>query len=55
MNIKADENTILIGHSSGAEAAMRYLETYKLLGCVLVGACHTDVSGAEIREIMQFF
>ena len=36
-------NTIVIGHSSGAVAAMRLLEDTKLLGCVLVSACHTDL------------
>jgi uncharacterized protein len=39
----ADENTILVGHSSGAVAAMRYAETHRLLGSVLVGVCHTDL------------
>jgi pimeloyl-ACP methyl ester carboxylesterase len=39
----ADDQTILIGHSSGAVAAMRYGETHRLLGSVLVGVCHTDL------------
>jgi len=39
----ADANTILIGHSSGAVAAMRYAENNKILGSVLVGAMHTDL------------
>ena len=39
----AAENTILIGHSSGAVAAMRYAETHRLLGSVLVGVSHTDL------------
>jgi predicted alpha/beta hydrolase family esterase len=39
----ADEHTILIGHSSGAVAAMRYAETHRLMGSILVGVCHTDL------------
>jgi serine hydrolase len=39
----ADERTILIGHSSGAVAAMRYAEAHRILGSVLVGVCHTDL------------
>jgi len=43
----ADEDTILVGHSSGAEAAMRYAESYKIKGSFLVGACHTDLDDPE--------
>ena len=39
----ADEHTILIGHSSGAVAAMRYAESHRLLGSILVGVCYTDL------------
>ena len=39
----ADADTIVIGHSSGAVAAMRYAESHRLLGSVLVGVCHTDL------------
>ncbi|MDH4064191.1 MAG: alpha/beta hydrolase [Acidobacteriota bacterium] len=39
----ADEDTILIGHSSGAVAAMRYAETHRLLGSILVGVSYTDL------------
>jgi len=39
----ADENTMLIGHSSGAVAAMRFAETHRIAGSVLVGVCHTDL------------
>ena len=42
-SLDADEDTILIGHSSGAVAAMRYAETHQLLGSVLVGVCHSDL------------
>ena len=41
--LDADQDTILIGHSSGAVAAMRYAETHRLLGSILVGVCHTDL------------
>jgi predicted alpha/beta hydrolase family esterase len=41
--LDADENTILVGHSSGAVAAMRYAETHRLLGSILVGVNHTDL------------
>ena len=47
--LDADEDTILIGHSSGAVAAMRYAETHRLLGSVLVGVCHTDLGDAFER------
>ena len=40
----ADENTILIGHSSGAVAAMTLAQTHKILGSVLIGACHTHLN-----------
>jgi len=43
-DLKADENSILIGHSSGAIAAMRIAETHRILGSVLVGAYHTHLN-----------
>jgi predicted alpha/beta hydrolase family esterase len=42
--LKVDENTILVGHSSGAIAAMRIAERQKILGSVLVGAYHTHLN-----------
>jgi predicted alpha/beta hydrolase family esterase len=45
----ADEQTILIGHSSGAVAAMRYAESHSILGSVLVSACYTDLGEASER------
>ncbi len=44
-----DENAILIGHSSGAIAAMRYAESNKIFGSVLVGAYQTDLGIASER------
>lgn len=41
--LRCDENTIIIGHSSGAEAAMRFAEKYRVKGIVLVSACVTDL------------
>ena len=38
-----DEHTIVVGHSSGALAAMRLAEKHRLLGIVLVAACHTPM------------
>lgn len=45
----ANESTVIIGHSSGAVAAMRYAETHQILGSVLVGACYTDLGEASER------
>ena len=38
-----DEDTIIIGHSSGACAAVRYAEENKVAGLVLVGAYTSDL------------
>src|SRR5438477_8297558 len=42
-HVKAGENDILIGWSSGAVAAMRYAEENKLLGSILISPCYTDL------------
>lgn len=47
--LKVDEETILVGHSSGAIAAMRLAEEQPILGSVLVGAYHTDL-GLETEK-----
>ena len=52
--LRCDENTIVVGHSSGAVAAMRYAEQYKLLGSVLVGACYTDL-GYENERLAGYY
>ncbi len=46
----ADENTIIIGHSSGGVAALRYLETHKLLGAVVIGVNYTDLGDPGEKE-----
>jgi pimeloyl-ACP methyl ester carboxylesterase len=43
------ENTILVGHSSGAQAALRYAETHRLKGVVLVSATFSDLGDAGER------
>ena len=48
--IGVDEETVIIGHSSGAEATLRLIETEKVLGVVLVSACNTDLGDAGERE-----
>jgi len=52
--LKVDENTILIGHSSGAIAAMRVAEQTKIYGSVLVGAYHSDL-GIEAEKQAGYF
>lgn len=53
-SLGADEQTVLVGHSSGAIAAMRFAETHKILGSVLVGAYHTDL-GLEAERASGYF
>jgi predicted alpha/beta hydrolase family esterase len=43
----AGEDTILVGHSSGAVAAMRYAGTNQLYGSILIGASYTDLGDAD--------
>lgn len=50
----ADENTILVGHSSGAVAAMRYAEKHKILGSILVAVCYTDL-GLEDEKLSRYY
>ena len=51
---KGEDKLILIGHSSGAVAIMRYLENHKAEGAVLVGACYTDL-GDEKEKASHYF
>lgn len=50
LDLGADGNTILVGHSTGAIAAMRFAEENKILGSVLVGSYYTDLGDPEEHE-----
>ncbi len=45
--IGADKHTILVGHSTGAIASMRFAEENQILGSVLVGSYYTDLGDAD--------
>ena len=45
----AHGGAIIIGHSSGSEAILRYLETNRVKGAFLVSACHTDLGDCNER------
>ncbi|KAJ7373120.1 Putative hydrolase rbbp9 [Desmophyllum pertusum] len=45
--LHCDSNTVIVGHSSGAEAALRYAENHSVHGLVLVSACVTDLGEAN--------
>lgn len=47
---KANENTIIIGHSSGAVATLRYLENHRLLGAIIIGTNYTDMGEEGEKE-----
>ncbi len=49
LEVGVDENTVLVGHSSGAEAIMRLAEENTVGLLVLVSACHTDLGDANER------
>ena len=50
----ADEGAVLVGHSSGAIAAMRYAEDYRIKGSILVGDYYTDLGEAE-EKVSGYF
>lgn len=52
--LKVDDQTVIVGHSSGAIAAMRMAQTQKILGSVLVGAYHTDLN-METEKASGYF
>ena len=47
-------DSIIVGHSSGAAAAMRFAETRKVMGIVLVSAYTTD-GGDETERTSGYF
>lgn len=48
------ENAILIGHSSGAVAILRYLEENKCKLAILVGVCYTDLGDEKEKKSGYF-
>ncbi|XP_076879602.1 serine hydrolase RBBP9 [Brachyhypopomus gauderio] len=53
-DLQCDEETVIIGHSSGAAAAMRYAETHKVLAIVLVSAYTSDLGDENERSSGYF-
>ena len=51
--LAVDENTIIIGHSSGACAAIRYAEENKVVGLVLVGAYTSGIQISLLTCLQQ--
>ena len=49
-----DENTVIVGHSSGAVAAVRFAEKYKVGGILLVSGYSSDLGDANERESGYF-
>lgn len=43
-HVRVGENDVVIGWSSGAVAAMRYAESNRILGSILVSPCYTDLN-----------
>ncbi|KAG0063810.1 putative hydrolase rbbp9 [Linnemannia elongata] len=52
--IEIGEQDVVIGHSSGAAAILRYVETRKVKGVVLVSAYQSDLDDPSEREAGYF-
>ncbi|XP_074844545.1 serine hydrolase RBBP9 [Carettochelys insculpta] len=52
--LRCDGQTIIIGHSSGAAAAMRYAETHQVYAIILVSAYTSDLGDENERESGYF-
>ncbi len=48
-----DENTVIVGHSSGAIAAMRYAEQHKIAGLVLISAYETSLEDNKLPQPLR--
>jgi len=53
-SLLCDENTVIVGHSSGAIAAMRFAEEHQVAGLVLVSAYTSDL-GDETERASGYF
>ena len=52
--LAAGKEDILVGHSSGALAAMRYAEDTKIRGSILISPSYTDL-GSELEKQSGYF
>lgn len=52
--LEANEFSILVGHSSGAIAAMRFAEENKVLGSILIATYHTDLKDEKEKASGYF-
>ena len=52
--LSGDENSILIGHSSGATAILKFLENNKCRLAIIVGASHSDL-GDDLEKKSGYF
>ncbi|XP_044146613.1 serine hydrolase RBBP9 [Bufo gargarizans] len=52
--LQCDSKTIVIGHSSGAAAAMRFSETHQVFAIILVSAYTSDLGDENERESGYF-
>ena len=52
--LKAGENDVLVGWSSGATASLRYAENHKIKGSVLVAPSYTD-TGDDLEKQSGYF
>ncbi|HEV7449331.1 MAG TPA: alpha/beta hydrolase [Candidatus Paceibacterota bacterium] len=53
-HVKAGKDDVIVGWSSGATATMRYAETHKLRGSVLIGPSSSDL-GDELEKQSGYF